>query len=468
MKLAEIENPVRAAWLADQGFRLDPGPYVSEGYAARTLLQRFPRTEPLQKVTTRIFHAGRFRRQWTTDQQHGVPFLGSADIFQADLSNLQMITERSFAETPNLPLEPGWTLITCSGMTSGRVTYARLSMNGYACSQDVMRAVPDQTKIPPGYLYTFLAGPLGASMIKGGIYGTSVRHIEPSHIADIPVPRLGEETELKIDGFIQEAMQLRQRFEDGIQAATQDLFKSAGLAELLDLRWHDQPRDLDFTLRGMTPSSLRAINFAPRARSLVGRLSSVSHRTLGEICTGGVLRTGARFKRIDATPEAGVRLIGQRQAFWMRPEGRWINPNQSPSDIMQRDETVLIAAHGTLGDNEVYSRSILVTGNWLKHAYSQDFVRVLSGTDEISGAYLFAFFRSEVAFRALRSMSVGGKQQEYHPALLRQLPVPVCTASDRERIAETVRQAYRDRDEADRKEDLASALLGEAVREAAR
>ena len=468
MKLAELDNPVRAAWLADQGFRLDAGPYVSEGYGARMLLERLPRTELLENLTRRIFHAGRVKRQWTTSRDHGVPFLGSTDIFQSDLTNLQLIARSAVTENPKLLLEAGWTLVTRSGMTAGRVTYARLSMAGKACSEDVLRVVADPDKVPPGYLYTFLASTFGIPMIKGGIYGTSVRHIESSHTVGLPVPRLGEEVELKIDGLIREAMQLRQQFEDGIQAATRDLFKSAGLPELLDLRWHDHPRDLDFTVTEMTPSSIRAINFAPRARSLVGLLSSVPHRTLGEICAGGVLRTGSRFKRIDSTPETGVRLVGQRQAFWMRPEGRWINPNQAPLDIIQCDEAVLIAAHGTLGDGEVYSRSILVTGNWLKNAYSQDFVRVLSGTDEISGAYLFAFFRSEVAFRVLRSMSVGGKQQEYHPALLRQLPVPVCTASDRERIAETVRQAYRDRDEADRKEDLAFALLDEAVREAAR
>ncbi|MCO1597421.1 hypothetical protein M8C17_19920 [Micromonospora sp. RHAY321] len=467
MKLAEIDNPVRVAWLADQGLRLDPGPYVSEGYAARTLLQRFPRTEPLQDVTTRIFHAGRFRRHWTTHQQHGVPFLGSADIFQADLSNLQMITKRSFADTPNLPLEPGWTLITCSGMTSGRVTYARLSMNGSACSQDVMRAVPDQTRISPGYLYTFLAGPLGASMIKGGIYGTSVRHIEPSHIADIPVPRLDEETELKIDGLIREAMQLRQRFEDGIQTATQDLFKSAGLPELLDLLWHDQSRDLEFSAKP-TSTTIRALNHAPRAQRLLSTLRSVPYRTLGSICGGGQLSSGVRFKRVDSNPGFGARLIGQRQGFWLRPEGRWIDPGQAPPGIYAKDETVLIAAQGTLGESEVYCRPIFVTGTWLEHVYSQHFLRVVSGDPEFPGAYLFAFLRSEAAFRMLRSMSVGGKQQDIHPELRVELPVPVCTASDRERIAETVRQAYRDRDEADRKEDLASALLDEAVREAAR
>lgn len=469
MKLADLDNPVRAAWLADQGFRLDPGPYVSEGYAARMLLQRFPRTDPLHKVTTRIFHAGRFRRQWTTEPRHGVPFLGSADIFQADLSNLQMITKRSFAQNPKLPLEPGWTLITCSGMTSGRVTYARLSMKGYACSQDVMRVVPDQTTIPPGYLYTFLAGSLGVPMVKGGIYGTSVRHIEPSHIAYIPVPRLDEEAELRIDGLIQEAMQLRQRFEDGIQAATRDLFVSAGILELLDFRWHDRPRDLDFSAKP-TATTIRALNFAPRALHVRSTLQNVPYRTLGSICAPGTLGRGGRFKRVDSNPGHGVRLVGQRHGFWLRPEGRWILLDENDLAVARvPTETVLIASQGTLGEGEVFCRPILVAGEWVnRYVFSEHFLRVVSGDPDFPGAYLFAFLRSEPAFRILRSMSVGGKQQDIQPELRAELPVPVCTASDRERIAETVRQAYRDRDEADRKEDLAFTLLDEAVREAAR
>jgi type I restriction enzyme S subunit len=133
------------------------------------------------------------------------------------------------------------------------------------------------------------------------------------------------------------------------------------------------------------------------------------------------------------------------------------------------DETVLIAAQGTLGEGEVFCRPILVTGEWVnRYVFSGHFLRAISADPDFPGAYLFAFLRSEVAFRILRSMSAGGKQQDIHPVLRAELPVPVCTASDRGRIAETVRQAYRDRDEADKKEDLAFALLDEAVREAAR
>lgn len=467
MKLVDIDNPVRASWFAEQGYRLDPGPYISEIFATKIFLSRLARADLLGDITEDIFHAGRATRSYTSSREHGIPFLGSADIFESDLSSVPLIAKGSAYDTPRAKLEPGWTLITCSGMTAGRVTYSRIEMDGYACSQDVMRVVPDRDKVPAGYLYTFLASPFGIPLIKGGVYGTSVKHIEPSHIIDLPVPRVGSEVEQRIDVLIQEAMELRYQFQVGVVDATRDLFESAGLPELLDLRWHDQLRDIDFSVTGLTSTSLRALNYAPRVRRVLNQLRSIPHRTLGDICSGGSLRTGARFKRTEAHPANGVRLIGQRQAFWMRPYGRWINPDLAPSDIRLHDETVLAAAHGTLGETEVYGRSIFVTGNWLNHAFSQDFLRILSGTKDFPGAYLFAFFRSEVAFRILRSMSTGGKQQDYHPDLLRTIPIPECTPSDRERIAETVRTAYRLREEADLKEDQALALLSEAVREAA-
>lgn len=467
MRVAASDNPVRASWLAEQGYRLDPGPYVSEAYAARAFLQRL-RTEPLGQVAARVFHPGRIRREWTRDPQYGVPFLGSADIFEADLSFAPMITKSAVAANPRLPLEPGWTLITRSGMTSGRVTYVRRSMSGYAGSEDVIRVVPDLYQIPVGYLYTFLASRWGVPIIKGGIYGTSVKHIEPEHIADLPVPRLGDEVEQQIDALIGEAMALRQRYEDGVVAATRSLFESAGLVELVDLRWHERRgEDLDFRITGPSSASLRALNYTPRARRILDLLASVPHRTLGDICAGGYLGSGTRFKRVDSDPNHGARLIGQRQGFWLRPEGRWIDPRQAPPGIFAVDETVLIAAQGTLGESEVFCRPIFVTGRWLTNAYTQHFLRVVSGNDRFPGAYLFAFFRSEAAFRVLRSMSSGSKQQDIHEIFRQRIPVPECGDRDRERIAETVRQAYRDRDEADEKEDQAFALLDDAVREVA-
>ncbi len=72
----------------------------------------------------------------------------------------------------------------------------------------------------------------------------------------------------------------------------------------------------------------------------------------------------------------------------------------------------------------MFCRPLFVTGSWLKYAYTQHFLRVVSGDPEIPGAYLFAFFRSEAAFRLLRSLSVGGKQQDIHEFLRAEIPIP--------------------------------------------
>ncbi|MGP4097183.1 methylation-associated defense system restriction endonuclease subunit S MAD5 [Nonomuraea sp. KM90] len=471
MKLASIDNPVRLSWLTDQSHRLDASPYLSGSYEAKKLLERFPRTQPLMQLTednAGIFHAGRVSRRWVTDPIHGIPFFSSTDILEADFSHLPLISRKSVKENPRLLIKRDWTLITRSG-TVGRIAYGRPDLDGFACSEHVMRVAADGKKILPGYLYAFLSSRYGIPMIISQASGSIIQHIEPDSIADLPIPRFDGDVETRIHELIQWAAELRAKFQAGVNAATRDLFESAGIPELLDLRWHDQPRDVDFTVSHLRPETLRALNYSPRIKRIIERIGAVPHRTLGAICTGGQLSRGNRFVRIDSAPQHGIKLVGQRQGFWTRPEGRWITLKPGElTQVLAKDETVLMAARGTLGEHEVYCRSLFVTGSWLKNAYSEDFLRIVSGDPQYPGAYLFAFLRSEAMFRVFRSMSTGGKQQDIHEGLRQRIPVPECTLADRERIAETVRQAYRWRDEADVKEDQALALLDDAVREAAR
>ncbi|WP_200260235.1 restriction endonuclease subunit S [Streptomyces sp. HSG2] len=473
MKVADLANPVMSGWFAAHGLRLDASPYVSGALAMKEMLKRVPRTEPLASLTQGhnggIFNGPMFRRVYLTDPEHSVPFLGTKDMMAADLTGLPRLrkSDATSAALSYLRLKPGMTLISRSGFNAGRRSYVRPDMGGIWGSEDIVKVESDPEKIKSGYLFAFLLSKFGEVLVRGSVYGSAVKHIEPHHIAGLPVPRFDTKLEERIHKLIEKSAELRAQCQKDLVAATKDFFDSNGLPELNKVGWHQQDRDLGFVVESVGPTSIRALNFAPRARQLIEKLGAVPGSTLGEVCSGGTLSTGARFKRIDSDPEHGVRLIGQRQSFWLRPEGRWINEAQAPDDIRLQDETILVAARGTLGENEVYSRSVFVTGSWLQHAYSQDYVRVVSGDPEVSGAYLFAFFRSEAVFRALRSMSVGGKQQEYHPTFLRALPVPLAPPEDRARIAATVRYAYNCRDRADVLEDKALALLTAAIEEAA-
>ncbi|MCX5560283.1 restriction endonuclease subunit S [Streptomyces sp. NBC_00038] len=471
MKLAEPGNPARRGWLDKQGLKLVAKPYLSGVFATQRLLERLRvETVPLEEVTAGhgggIFSGPLFRRVYLTDPEHSVPFVGSKDMQLADFTTLPRLSKAD-AESSSLhylELEPGMTLISRSGFNAGRRAYVRPDMGGFWGSEDVIKVVPDRGKIEPGYLYAFLMSRFGEVLIRGGVYGSAVKHIAPDHVGKIRVPRFGEAVEKEIHELVEEAAELRAAFQKGITAATRDLFRVAELEDLLDLKWHEQGRDLGFAQSGLNATTLRALNFQPRAQEILRRLRGVEHVTLGDVCEGGMLGSGVRFKRIDAEQGHGaVRLIGQRQAFWLRPEGRWISSEQAPSGIFATDETVMVAAQGTLGENEVFCRPFLVTGAWLNHAYSQHFLRVVPGDSRFAGAYLFALLRSEPLFRVLRSMSVGGKQQDIHEDLRKYIPVPVLTEADRNRIAETVRKAYRQRDEADRKEDQALAKLEAAV-----
>jgi|SRR6266511_622897 len=332
MKLGNLKNPVMASWLREQGFRLDAPPFLSGAIEARKLLEQLSvKKEPLVSLTKGyhggIYNGPMFRRNYVTDPEHGVPFLTSSGILLADLSTLPLLS-RKYAMSSRLSylqIREGMTLISCSGAI-GRMAYTRPEMDGMWSSQDVLKVVPVPDRILPGYLYAFLSSKFGVPLVVGGTYGAIIQHIEPHHIVNLPVPRFGDAFEERVHKLIQEAAKLRLRFQAELETATQEFFEAAGLPGLYQMRWHSQPRDLGFVIHGLNATSLRALNFAPRFTNIVERLKSVHHRTLGELCAHGQLSSGVRFKRIDCDPEHGAKLIGQRQAFWLRPEGRWISP----------------------------------------------------------------------------------------------------------------------------------------------
>ncbi|WP_344341038.1 methylation-associated defense system restriction endonuclease subunit S MAD5, partial [Streptomyces rhizosphaericus] len=340
-----------------------------------------PNTVRLDSVTAGhnggIFNGPIFRRIYLSDPEHSVPFLGSKDMMTSDLTGLPRL-RRSDAESGSLSylrLAPGMTLISCSGFYAGRRSYVRPDMANIWSSQDVLKVDPDPEKIRSGYLYAFLESRFGEAFIKASVYGSAVKHIEPHHLADLPVPRFGGDLEQQIHDLVEEGAHLRAAFQAGLDTATEDLFHSVGLPELIDHRWHDTERELGFAESRWSSVSLRALNYSPRVRRLLDAIGSVEHTTLGEVCETGQLASGVRFKRIDADPDHGARLLGQRQGFWARPEGRWISLAAAPAGVRAEDETVMIASQGTLGEREVFCRPIFVTGSWLDHVYSQHFLR---------------------------------------------------------------------------------------------
>lgn len=465
MKFESFKNArvVRSSWLEEGGRRLDCNPYMSGALEARdTLINLDAPKEPLKSLTAGhaggIYNGPMFRRNYVESPEYGVPFITSGTMLLADLSTMPLLRKKDAhsSRLSYLQLKSGMTLISCSG-TIGRMTYVRPDMDGMWSSQDVLKVVPDESRIPPGYLYAFLSSKYGVPLVVSGTYGAIIQHIEPEHIADLPVPRFGDEFERRVHTKIDEAAHLLATYQSEVKQATVDLFKSVGLSDITADEWHSWGPDVGFAVSYINTPSLRALNFNPRFQKLAERISRGPHKKLKEICLPGTLSRGGRFKRIDAAPGHAYQMIGQKELFCLRPEGRWIAKTALDADSLGVLGAVLVAAQGTLGESELYCRAEFVWGPWTKMAFSEHILRVIADNEVMPRGCLFAFMRSETAFRMLRSISSGTKLQDHHYAFRGELPVPYPDKAIQNAIHEKVVSAYEAR-------HRAVALLDEATR----
>jgi hypothetical protein len=459
---------VPSTWLHSNGRRLDCGPYMSGAVEIRELLKRHT-TEVLPNLTSDheggIYYGPRSTRNYVDDAEHGVPFLTTTFMMQADLTRLPLISkkEAKSRKLANQQVKQGMTLITRSG-TVGRTIYARSSMKEVWSNEDIIKIVADPQKVKSGYLYAYLCTRFGVPFVLSGKYGSVITHLEPEHFSDLLVPRLGATIEQKAHDLVEESAALLDKYQANLNEATELYFDSVGLKDITPSEWHSWGSDLGFTAKAGV-ESLRALNFNPRFIRLCDRIKQGPWKPLGELCVSGTLKRGVRFSRVDADPEYAYRLIGQKELFWLRPQGRWIGKKFVPDGVLVEDGCVLVAAQGTLGESELYCRAEFATGKALENAYSEHILRVLADQSLIERGALFAFMRSESAFRMLRSISVGSKLQDHHYAMLPSLPIPYPPSDIRKRCNDLVIAAYEAREKAIELEDQARSLVERTIEE---
>jgi hypothetical protein len=81
---------------------------------------------------------------------------------------------------------------------------------------------------------------------------------------------------------------------------------------------------------------------------------------------------------------------------------------------------------------------------------------------------LFAFMRSEAAFRMLRSISVGSKLQDHHYSMLPSLPIPYPSMQVRTKCHELVLEAHTAKEKAIALEYEARSLIEHTIEQGAR
>jgi type I restriction enzyme S subunit len=460
---------IRSGWMQENGLRLDGGPYLSGAPEAKAILRKLTaRKDRLQDVTrgrmAGIFNGPRFARAYVDDPRYGAPFLGSTDILAADLSHLPLISSKQLAGMPELIVQENWTLITCSG-TVGRMAYCRRDMAGMAGSQHFMRVVPDPDRIPPGYLYAFLASRFGVPLVVSGTYGAIIQHIEPQHIADLPVPRLGHRTEQAAHEHVTSAACARARASQLLADASERFALQLGLSRERPLRGYGRPATHVVRSSGLA-RRLDAFYYAPwnvDARTAWDSSSAPEMVPLGD--ASAQLYIPGIFKRQYAEdPAHGYPYLTGSSVYELAPTSdRYLLRRIADSgQLVLREGMVAIQDSGQLGG--LIGRAVGV-GSYLDgFAATNNMVRIVprSRTDQ---GYLLALLRSEYGLRLLCREATGSSIPHLEEGRVSRIMVPWPDATIREEVASPVLDALSLRDQACEHERAAIELVEACIEE---
>ena len=396
-----------STWLEQQGRRLDCGPYLSGAIEAKVRLDALPVAKAaLRGVTAALVNAGRIKRMLVSDSGYGRPFLSSTDILLADLGYVSIISEGAVRDNPNLVIREGWILVTRSG-TIGRMVFTRPDMDGLACSEDALRVIPEPSEIRPGYLYAFLSSRFGIPVVIGGTYGAIIQHIEPEHIADLPVPLAPETIQDEVHRLVTKAAEMRTVASAELRAVIREIEEAAGLPPL-DIRYDSARPDTSLV----------------KASAIRGRMDGLFHSNYHQAALGPLLRLPERqrttagqlasrvfqppiFKRIRVEdPRYGVPFFGTSALMRVDPDASYLLSRRTSGldDLFVDETTVLMPRSGQLAG--IIGHAVLPYGDAIGGAVTEDAIRLFCPQKATAG-YLFACLSSEYGRRQLKARAFG-------------------------------------------------------------
>ena len=167
---------VKHSYKPQSSLRFDASFHLSDGLVVKRLVAASPyEMLTIKDVTEDIFYGNRAKRVYVKKRNHGIPFLSSSDILQADLENVKLASKKYTPSIEQLTLKKGWTLISRSG-TIGNCAFANAKHAQKLASEHVIRLVPNNI-LRGGLVYAYLASNHGHSLLTQGTFGAVIHKI---------------------------------------------------------------------------------------------------------------------------------------------------------------------------------------------------------------------------------------------------------------------------------------------------
>lgn len=427
------ESPVKwcAVALSDvvaRGKRLEASVFDVEAKQARMLISKGKYPQSFIGGTdgmTSSYVCGRFKRIWV--EKSDMPIYQPSSIVDIKPTPGGYISAKTKTNIGNLRVKENQILMTCSG-TIGKVSFVSRTLASKIFSHDLLRIdcrKPDEA----GYIYAFLKSKIGNKILLTNSYGAVITHIEPEHLATVPIPDAPTMLKKKIHDLIVRSYELRDESNDLIDQATALLIGELKLP------------DIDAFDVGLYKKAAPVDTFSVRLSEMSGRLDASYHvpivdaiiehlkRYAEEVTTVGDPRISrevilpGRFKRVYVDEGYGRVFIGGKQLYELDPTNKKYLSNVHHGDRISRqlelhENMTLITCSGTIG------KVALVGKHWENWTANQHIIRILPASEDIAG-YLNIFLASDYGKALITRFTYGSVVDEIDDNHIRQIAIPL-------------------------------------------
>lgn len=431
-----IDNPsikwcsVTLSDVIDRGKRLEASVFDVEAKQARELVLKGKSPVAFlggDNGLTSSYTGARFKRIWL--KKSHLPINQPSSIVDTKPTPDGYISRLTQVDVNKLRVKKGQILMTCSG-TIGKVSLVSNTLDNCIFSHDLLRInCNNDTDI--GYIYTYLKSRVGNKILLTNSYGAVITHIEPEHLASVPIPNAPEAIKKKIHDLIIRSYELRDESNVLLDKAEQMLVEELKLPPIEEMQNADDTVETFNVKLSELNKRTDASYHVPVVKAIVKHLKEHADEvtTIGdERISKGVVLPG-RFKRVYVEDNYGVRFLGGKELKQLDPStekylSKVAHKKQLEGSLGIKEYSILTPARGSLGD------VILPCKHFVNWAISDNVMQILSNK-EMCG-YTYVFLNTPYGKELIKRFTYGGVVDAIEPFHIQQVIVPLLKDKDKQ------------------------------------
>lgn len=411
-----------------RGKRLEASVYDIEAKQARQLIKngKFPITTVGGENGLATSYTGaRFKRIWV--EKSDLPIYQPSTIVDIKPVPDGYISHLTKTNIEALRVKRGQVLMTCSG-TIGKVSYVSDTLDDKIFSHDLLR-IDCKNTVDQGYIYTYLKSKIGNKILLTNSYGAVITHIEPEHLATVPIPNASHGIKKRIHDLIVHSFELRDDSNRLIDEAMKLLINELNLPKIDVLKTQSVTDNEEVEYFSVRLSELvgrvDASYHIPIVKTITDHLKEYAKEvtTLGnsDVCEEIILP--GRFKRVYVDEGYGRVFIGGKQLGELDPSNKKYlslvhHKDRIAKQLELHENMTLITCSGTIG------KVALVGKQWENWTANQHIIRVVPASKDIAG-YLYVFLLSDYGYELITHYTYGSVVDEINDNHVRQIPIPL-------------------------------------------